>query len=96
LPELHRVAAPLPVIWYFRPGTEERVEVLHARQDPAVGDGERWGVECGACGIHFWLRPAHGVTIGPDGALSTGLSCNCPKCNGWHVRFSGGVVQALG
>ncbi len=78
-------------IWYFREGTEQRVEVLH--MDAADGDPQRWIVNCGACGTNFTLRPDHGVQIGPDGALTAEHSFNCPKCMNWHRHVRGGVIQ---
>lgn len=80
-----------PAIWFFKPGTEERVEVLHLT-DKAESE-ERWIVPCQKCGKNFTLRPAHGVTVGPDGALTTEHSMNCPLCGNWHVVMRGGVVQ---
>jgi hypothetical protein len=76
------------VIWFFRPGTEDRVEVLEM-----INEGDsHYGIPCQNCGIHFTLRAEHGVTIGADGAISTVHSFNCPKCMGWHAMFHGGVV----
>jgi hypothetical protein len=82
-----------PPIWFFRPGTEERVEVLRLEADG--GDPVRWIVPCQACGTNFTLRPDHGVEVGADGAISTEHSFNCPKCGRWHARFAGGVVIPL-
>jgi len=87
------------VIWFFRPGTEERVEVLELTQGPtgplAPAD-VRWGILCQACGVYFTLPPDYGVRVGADGAITTTQSLNCPQCLSWHVRFSGGVVEHLG
>jgi hypothetical protein len=88
------------VAWFFAPGTERRVaveEVTHR----AVGRGDSvelppeerlWVVPCQVCGKNFTLRPEHGITVGPDGALTTDHSFNCPICAKWHTRFDGGVA----
>lgn len=78
-----------PAIWFFKPGTEERVEVLHLK---SAGE-ERWLIECQNCGKNFTIRPEHGPTVGPDGALSTEHSMVCPVCNDWHVTMRGGVAS---
>jgi hypothetical protein len=80
-------------IWFFRPDSEQRVEVQTI--DARNGEPVRWIVPCQACGTNFTLRPDHGVVIGQDGAITTEHSFNCPKCDGWHARFAGGVVVPL-
>jgi hypothetical protein len=80
-------------IWFFKPGTEQRVEVLYM-SDKNKGE-ERWIIPCQQCGKNFTLRPEHGVSVGADGALSTAHSMNCPACMSWHVIISRGVVTVL-
>lgn len=75
--------------WYFKPGTEERVEVMVFRNE----GGDHWGIQCPECGIHFTLRPAHGLSLGADGAISAEHSFNCPKCGNYHRHVHGGVIQ---
>jgi hypothetical protein len=77
--------------WFFKPGTEKRVHVEHFAS--ADGSEERWIIPCQNCGKNFTIRPEHGPTIGPDGALSTAQSMTCPLCKKWHVTMRGGVVQ---
>lgn len=79
-----------PGIWFFKPGTEERVEVL--RLGPPGGAEERWIIECQNCSKNFTIRPEHGPSVGPDGALTTAHSMVCPACNSWHVTMRGGVA----
>jgi hypothetical protein len=92
--------ATVPV-WFFAPGTERRVlvEVVTHRASAAGDEAvelppERrlWIIPCYACGTNFTLRHEHGITVGPDGALTTDHSFNCPKCGKWHARFNGGVA----
>lgn len=77
-------------VWFFRPGTEDRVEVIRMERE----GGTHWGLPCHFCGIYFALRPEHGVSVGKDGAISTVQAFNCPKCGNWHATISGGVVEA--
>lgn len=78
--------------WFFKPGTEERIEVLHLPH--AEPTKERWIIPCQTCGKNFTIRPDHGVTIGPDGALSTEHSVTCPVCGAWQVTMRRGVAQS--
>jgi len=70
------------MLWYFEDGSERRREVLHLTGQGT--DEERWIINCGACGENFTLRPEHGVSFGPDGAMTTAHSFVCPACKQWH------------
>lgn len=77
-------------VWYFREGTEERVPSMVFLDKL----GHEYAMNCPLCGINFTLRQHdHGVTVGPDGALSAEHSFNCPKCMNWHRHVRGGVIQ---
>jgi Zn finger protein HypA/HybF involved in hydrogenase expression len=72
--------------WYFRPGTEERFTVFEV--EPG-----RYSISCEECPTNFLLdKDRHGVTFGPDGAMSAEQSFNCPKCGKWHRHIRGGVI----
>jgi uncharacterized Zn finger protein len=75
-------------IWYFKPGTEERQEVVRMRTGQLI-------VRCAKCTALIALGLQHSLQIGPDGALTTEQGFSCPSCGKWSAQIVGGVVKEM-